>query len=421
MRILSILTAILLSLFQLKGDIKSKTGSLTFDPNNDSSTEMTLNSTGLGIGVTPAANLHVQGNAVLNGNVTVGSSSMGQSTLSIAGTVAYAVESVTTASANIGDYSYVIANTLSAGSNISLTLPSASNSTGREITIKSVATDNIVTINSQGGLIDGEYIINLSGYNAISLMSDGTNWSVISENGTFTAGDFTDDGLSKILWLDAADIDGDGVEEGSSESGLESGNVLSWVNKVNSSGNAAGIVGGNLPLYVNNAVNGHSVLRFDGVDDYLATSENITATTGSLFLVFSPLDLVPGDIIFDIKTNGSNFERLQMKGQHLYLYFRKFDKDDVQSYFGKPVSLGNLMLYNLNFGSDGFTEFINGHQIYSSSSDIALDQAQPMYIGSSNSPANFANVDVAEILVYNETLSTSKRQQISQVLGNKWG
>ena len=53
-------------------DVKGDSGTIRFDSNSDRNPEMILNSTGLGIGITPTANLHVSSNAILSGDLKIG-------------------------------------------------------------------------------------------------------------------------------------------------------------------------------------------------------------------------------------------------------------------------------------------------------------------------------------------------------------
>ncbi len=75
-------------------------------------------------------------------------------------------------------------STILASGTITITLPSASGITGREYTIKNIATGTI-TIASGGGTIDGATTLALSTQNeSVTLQSNGTNWYVVAEVGT---------------------------------------------------------------------------------------------------------------------------------------------------------------------------------------------------------------------------------------------
>ena len=116
----------------LFSEVKSTTGQILFDVNGDTVGEAFLNSTGLGLGVTPASNLHVMGNAIISQNLSIGGVS-GSSNLNLHGTLSMAVQSVS-ANAILSNYSIILAD--SSSSNITLTLPYAGNVVGREYWIK---------------------------------------------------------------------------------------------------------------------------------------------------------------------------------------------------------------------------------------------------------------------------------------------
>ena len=74
-----------------------------------------------------------------------------------------------------------------------------------------------------------------------------------------------------VLWVDAEDLDGDGVAEGLGESGLSGAFVTTWVDKAPDRGvnTATQGITADQPLLQLGAQNGRPVVRFDGVDDFL--------------------------------------------------------------------------------------------------------------------------------------------------------
>ena len=86
----------------------------------------------------------------------------------------------------------------------------------------------------------------------------------------------TNDGTSNLeLWLDASDLslsDGD--------------DVSSWTDV---SGNGNDATAGNAPTFVSGGntsnLNGRAAVSFDGSDDYLSLSSNITSVDGTYFIV----------------------------------------------------------------------------------------------------------------------------------------
>ncbi len=277
---------LLLLPLNLLASVKSNTGSIKFDSNNDSSEEMVLNSTGLGIGLTPTANLHINGNAVISDMLFIGNAT-GESNLNINGSIGFNIE-VVNSDTTLSGNSTVFVDTSS--SNISLLLPSASSVTGRSYFIKKIDNSNDLWIFSDNN-IDDQSILNLTtestGYSFVSLMSNGSQWFItnLSSNTSFV--DFINQDL--ILWLDADDIDGDGISEALSEGNVVSGNLVDyWVDKSSTSSNLSQTSSGNQPTLIPAAQNGLASVYFDGTDDFIkVTGFNQTSTEQQIFMAFT--------------------------------------------------------------------------------------------------------------------------------------
>lgn len=172
---------VLLILMQsLVADIKSTTGRIKFDTQMDGQPEMTLNSTGLGIGITPSTNLHVNGNAAISNKLFVGGSA-GSSNLNINGTIGFGFQTVSS-NTDLREHSIVLAD--SSSDNITLTLPYAGNVTGRQYEIKKISPSNSVWISGGGNLIDDVSPIELpesSNLASVKLISDGRQWYKIDQ------------------------------------------------------------------------------------------------------------------------------------------------------------------------------------------------------------------------------------------------
>lgn len=114
--------------------IKSTSGNIIIDVNNDGTSEVIFNSDGfaIGSGLSPSANLHVQGSGAVTGNLVVGASA-GNSIFEIAGTMGYETQTISS-NTTLGDNSVILVDTSS--DNIAVTLPYAGNVTGIHYTIK---------------------------------------------------------------------------------------------------------------------------------------------------------------------------------------------------------------------------------------------------------------------------------------------
>jgi len=170
-----ILAILLILIPMVYSDVSSTEGKIRFDIQQDGQPEMTLNSTGLGLGTLPAANLHVAGNAIVSDQLFIGGSS-GASNLNINGTIGYGFLTISS-NATLGETSVVLVD--SSSDNIVVTLPYAGNVTGRQYQIKKISTSNSVWILGGGNLIDSTNPIELpesSNLASVKLMSDGIQW-----------------------------------------------------------------------------------------------------------------------------------------------------------------------------------------------------------------------------------------------------
>ena len=194
--------------------IKSRTGNIHFDSNRDNINEMTLSTDGLGIGTsTPAANVHVLGNAIISNNLTLGSTvNTSQSTLHINGTISYSLQSVGTGGNTITS-SMLLADTSSG--NVNLQLPAASTSVGQVIYIKRTSILNELSISAAGNLIDGKNIIQFMAGNLTTLQIINTNsgWQILSQNSNES---FTEVGSSNLfLWWEFSESSGNSISDSS--------------------------------------------------------------------------------------------------------------------------------------------------------------------------------------------------------------
>jgi hypothetical protein len=167
----------------LQAGVNSTTGNIFFDRNADGTHEMQLSFVGLGIGIDPSANLHVNGNALISQQLTIGQSTLSStSNLYVAGTMGFSSQSLTTDSNVI--QSYVFSDTSS--SDQLAILPQASLMSGRMVTIKQTSSSNVTQITAKNSYISGVTgilkLANTSG-NALpvaKLISASGNWHILN-------------------------------------------------------------------------------------------------------------------------------------------------------------------------------------------------------------------------------------------------
>jgi len=176
-----LITVILFSL-SLSADVKSLSGRINFDVNNDDQIELSLTSDGLGIGtLVPQANLHTLGNSIIHDSLSVGSSDLGSSNFHISGTYSVSHESASN-NITLSDQSTVFID--SSSDNIFLYLPYADNVAGRMYTIKKTSEQNEVRVIAKNGYIDHKSMIvldsSLDATPSLTVISSQSNWYILT-------------------------------------------------------------------------------------------------------------------------------------------------------------------------------------------------------------------------------------------------
>lgn len=167
--------------FTLSADIKSTSGEIKFDVQSDQQAELTLNSTGLGIGTSPSGNLHVNGNSILSKQVYIGEAT-GSSNLNVNGLLGFGIQTATS-DTTLGTHTLILADSTS--DNVTLTLPSASSSAGQTYRIKRIVDNEHYVHLVSSDNIDGDSdYYDLTGYQTVMMVSNGTQWYNMTPSST---------------------------------------------------------------------------------------------------------------------------------------------------------------------------------------------------------------------------------------------
>lgn len=389
--------------------ISSTTGNIHFDINN--TTQMTLNSNGLGVGTSsPSSNLYVQGNTIISKTLSIGNTNSSQSNLHIHGTLGYSLKKLSS-SANVENYSYILADPATGGANITLNLPYAGNVDGQIMTIKQISTGNSVTLQSPGSTIDGRSLLVSTGNSMghISLISSANQWFTLS-----SSSDWSQETIQSIsglsMWYDAADLDGDGTEEGSQESGYSTatgGNIVQWSDKSGNNYHLSGNGTYPTPGYHQETQNGRSVVT-NTSGNMLVYGGGVPDMDGwSVFLVFKPTAWPGAEYyIFScddnrnkfIYTSTGNISTENTSNRNFFSSSQNFEVDGV------TTSFMTLNTYNLLYA-----EAHSGHAARNAFLFLNRETCDRGAIGS-----------IAEVIFYNRTLSSDERKLVEGYLKYKW-
>lgn len=417
---LTFVTLALLNIVMLDAAIKSTSGNISFKPTN-TEVKMTLNSTGLGIGVTsPSANLHIAGNSIISTTLSIGSSN-GSSNLNINGTLAMTPE---TASDNItlSANSIVLADTSSG--NLTLTLPDASTVSGRKYTIKKINASNNIQVLSNGGTIDGDFAQLLSsdqlGY--MSLIASANNWYLTSKSNSSTI-PFSPDLISGLAaWLDASD---------SSTITTSNGNVTAWTDKSNNSRDMTTSSAGQQGQLYSANQNGLDGIYCDGTDDYIEIGGSVfdMNTGGTVIMLVKAVsggNSASNDSLFNINNSGDN-------GRFYSQPYTGAVANRMTDTVGTSTAQENTNII------DDSAHMVTSTWAYSSFITTAIDgnltpistatnakgadawQGTNKIICANRNKSQSFEAVVYEFLYWESVLSTSQIQTLEGYLAHKWG
>jgi len=163
------------------------------------------------------------------------------------------------------------------------------------------------------------------------------------------------------------------------------------------------------PMFVESGINGNPVVRFNGIDDLLSTSFATISQPNHIFIALEYQSVTDAAPVFDSERSTA---------EHVLEYR---DSDNVIRMFAGVVLDGgtpdtNPHIHATLFDGPDSVNRQDGSQISNGDSgDRGLDGFK---VGSG--AGNFAEVDVAEILIYPED-KTSIQSDVETYLSNKWG
>lgn len=222
------------------------------------------------------------------------------------------------------------------------------------------------------------------------------------------------------VWLDGADLDGDGwIEGGAAENTVVSGAVQTWTDKSGRSNSTTAPSTAERPTSTAQTMNGLPVVTFNGTTILQGTSaSNPYSITGdrTMFVVTrrrsgSPsrlVDRVPEDTpLFSI--NGSN--QLEVRT----------DANSSYQVFGNVGSTANAVtVLTANRSGNALGIWSNG--ALSGSSTISGTQTmRALTIGRHIAFGQSSDFDIAEVILFDRALTVAEIRTVEEYLRQKWG
>lgn len=224
--------------------------------------------------------------------------------------------------------------------------------------------------------------------------------SSLAVSGDF--GDFSPASLGNLrLWLDGADLDGDGTIEDLSEAGLTGNLIDTWVDK--SGGNTATAVTTERPVFVPSTLNGNAVVRFDGSND---------------FFDFNAIDNIRSVFMVIKENTSSDAFLLGYTGSNRYDFNRGPESIFSPTYTSSYILNGSTYLDGTEINPLG-TDMPSTYRVISviTTGDVAANTLT----NDRDSAGRFWNGDMAEVILYSDPLSDADRITVEDYLKDKWG
>lgn len=200
---------------------------------------------------------------------------------------------------------------------------------------------------------------------------------------------------------------------------FSSSNVISqWNDK---SGNARHWTQGtvaNQPTRQTAVLNGKAVVRFDGINDQLDVANYASGfTAGELFVIIKDVDETGQYGFHKGFTADTLSQHYPFNDGNVY---EPFGTDTRKSTGNPTPSLASWNLYNVRSASGAYSTYLNGTLHYTTATNTVGFGSNTHTLGV-NQAANFAAVDVAEWIVYNNIIGTSDRTGLHAYLESEYG
>lgn len=392
-------------------DVKSTNGTIKFDIQMNNQAEMTLNGTGLGIGMAPSANLHVNGNAIISDQIFIGGSS-GSSNLNVNGTLGYTIETISDNS-TLFNSSHIFCNTSS--DNIDLILPDPSTIPNQVFTFKKVSINNDLFISTNTYFDEShfdEVTLNGSDLPFIKIMSVTSHYITINSSMVNPYTPWEPTKMANLLaWYDASDSD---------SMILNSGNVDTWKDKSGNEYHMNQTTDSRQPVY-----SSQDNVTFIKSDSQFLKNANLGGAFDheniTILCLFYPTDISTSHVeIFGSVTIGGEIGINSRINNSQPYSIGTFSTDN----FGRKPTLNTEELLILHNGD------VNGataRQIFSDTIDTEAKKSvgalsyNAFSLGASKStPSRTFSGYIKEFMLITNDLTTSERELLEGYVAWKW-
>lgn len=200
-----------------------------------------------------------------------------------------------------------------------------------------------------------------------------------------------------------------------------SNNVSAWADQSGNAHHADQTAVTSQPLWVDNVINGKPVIRFDGNSDLMTT--DITGPGGTEFTFFVVAKSSGQRIISYNDGGGSGYVLYSYANQNNFIISNDGGPSGgLNSGTNDPVNFRIACARYKANTSNGMQTFINGALLAQRTSANIVLPSVPLQLGSypGGGTSELINGDVAEIIIYNRSLTDLEREQVENYLTQKY-
>lgn len=224
------------------------------------------------------------------------------------------------------------------------------------------------------------------------------------------------------LWLDAGDL-----------TGIDGSSVNSWLDKSGNNAHFNQTTVAYQPILKTNQLNSRNVVRFDGVNDFLTstdiTKNNILTNVGGasiIAVIKYPISIFQVDAVFiSSGTGATRASLIKRTTNFLAMTNRRLDADTqvvLTSNFTSSVNFF-IQLGIFDYANAYGFLYINGYKnienlSYGTIGSTSNTDSTIFTIGAST--GNFLNGDIAEVMVFNRVLTTLEITNVNEYLSRKY-
>jgi hypothetical protein len=211
--------------------------------------------------------------------------------------------------------------------------------------------------------------------------------------------------------------------------------VRIWKDKSINGYHAEQATSANRPTYRSNQIDSKATIQFDGTDDFLSLPSgalgilrNVAGAT--VFVVYkASTDLTLQSGIYFSTTSAGSI-RLQLRKTALNVFAtsgRRLDADTLETINSSTTNAGNYILQSVkvDYQNTSIQQFLNntldGQDLtFQTSGNTSDTDSLNAILGATNS-GSYLNGNIAEVIVFNRTLSTTEFTNVNKYLMAKWG